>query len=561
VFPWVRAAIPPACAVLALPLAPHAATPAPCSPAGRAIVAEVFYDATGDDTGWEFVELYNPVGVPCPLEGLRLEAGDGAGPGRWTLRWTGSAGDTIPPRGRFVVGGARVDPPPGALATLDLQNGPDAVRLVWPDGAAEVVGYGPLALAEYACGDPAGDAPAGQSLARIPDDAQGGSNALDFRAASPSPGRANQPARDAGLIAGALALDPEQPGEAGDARLAGWIENRGGTGIAANAIGLSVATRGAFGTSDLLASPLGDSLAPGDTASFLLALGRLPAGKQSILVRVALAGDGAPGNDADSLLARVGAGPLEITEIQFHPAGGEGEWVEVRNRSGVPLDPARYTLADRGAARGVPAGGTGPLAAESLAVLAQDRAALLARFPALDPARIWQVSPWAALNNANDGSGLADAVVLRDDDGTRCGRVDYSAAGVPAGVPLELRDGEWLPARVAEGTPLMPPSALPALAGRFAIAPRRVRAGGAEARFSWSLPWPRGTIAIEIYDLAGRRVARPLPETTVSTRGERAWPTGDLGPGLYLAVLRARPEGGGDPLTETVALRIEGEAP
>src|SRR5881409_2055023 len=122
---------------------------ATCSPAGHPIVAEVFYDATGDDTGLEFVELYNPTDVALPLAGARLEAGDGAGPGRWTLRWTAAAGDSLLPSGRFVIGGVRVSPAPNAVVELGLQNGPDAVRLSWPDGATEVVGYGALADPEY----------------------------------------------------------------------------------------------------------------------------------------------------------------------------------------------------------------------------------------------------------------------------------------------------------------------------------------------------------------------------------------------------------------------------
>jgi hypothetical protein len=111
-----------------------------CAPAQHPLVAEVLYDAVGDDTGWEFVELYNPHEGALPLAGVRLEAGDGSGPGRWTLRWTGNAVGSVAARGRFVVGGAKVQPPPQALASLELQNGPDALRLVWPDGTVEVIG-------------------------------------------------------------------------------------------------------------------------------------------------------------------------------------------------------------------------------------------------------------------------------------------------------------------------------------------------------------------------------------------------------------------------------------
>ena len=186
-------------------------TLAACSAAGRPLVAEVFYDAIGDDTGLEFVELYNPEARAWPLAGARLEAGDGAGPDRWITRWTGAGAGTIPPHGRFVIGGALVVPAPQAVVDLGLQNGPDAVRLLWPDGAAEVVGYGALDYPEYFCGSPAPDVSSGLSLSRIPDDADSGQNALDFRPAAPSPGRANQPERDLALVPGSLALAPEQP--------------------------------------------------------------------------------------------------------------------------------------------------------------------------------------------------------------------------------------------------------------------------------------------------------------------------------------------------------------
>jgi len=289
-----------------------------CAPPARPIVTEVFYDAIGDDTGLEFVELWNPASAPYPLAGLRLEAGDGAGPGRWTTRWTGAVTDTLPPLGRFVIGGARVSPAPQVVMELALQNGPDAVRLVWPDGAVEVVGYGALADPEYYCGSPAPDVAAGQSLARVPDGADLGSNARDFRAAAPSPGRANQPGRDLALVRGSLALAPEQPGPGAPATLSGRLVNRGGTAVAADEATLAAGAGGAA----LGGGRLEVALSPGDTAAFTIALPALPAGKLVIEARLALAGDEEPGNDADSLTARVGPGPLAITEIQFHPAAG-----------------------------------------------------------------------------------------------------------------------------------------------------------------------------------------------------------------------------------------------
>ena len=53
-----------------------------CAPTGHPIVTEVYYDAPGDDTGQEFVELWNDSDTSRVLNGLKLQAGDGAGPGR-----------------------------------------------------------------------------------------------------------------------------------------------------------------------------------------------------------------------------------------------------------------------------------------------------------------------------------------------------------------------------------------------------------------------------------------------------------------------------------------------
>lgn len=532
---------------------------ASCVPAAHPLIAEILYDAAGDDTGFEFVELFNPTATPYPLAGARLEAGDGAGPGRWTLRWAGGAGDTLAAGARFVIGGAHLLPAADALVELQLQNGPDAVRIVWADGAVEVVGYGTHALAEYACGAPASDVPSGFSLARQPDASDVGANAQDFAAATPSPGAANRPGRDAALVAGSLSLQPEQPEPDAPSTLAGVVANRGAEAIGEHE--LELRAEDADGT-PLGSVSLAAAIAPGDTARFTLPLPGFAAGTRMLRARARLAADELAADDADSLRIRVGPGPLEITEIQFHPVQGEGEWVEVRNRSGVPLTLAGFTLADRRSAPGTPLGGGDPLAAESLAILAQDRAAFLARFPALDPSRVWEVAPWGSLNNSDDSTGVADIVTLREGDGTPCDRAPYSARAIASGVPLERRPGgEWAPSTDPIGTPLVPPRALAPIVTRFAVTPRRLRPGGATASIGWDLPWPRGRIVVDLFDLAGRRVAQVLPETPVAARGERSWSAEGLRPGVYVLALMARAEGGAGALTASQAVRVEGSVP
>lgn len=521
-----------------------------CAPASRVLVNEVFYDALGDDTGWEFVELLNPGAAPAPLAGLRLESGDGSQPGRWTLRWTAAAGDTVAPHARFVVGGARVTPPPDRVAALDLQNGPDALRLVWPDGAVEVVGWGAHEFAEYACGAPAPDAPSGSALARVPDGIDRGGNLLDFRVAPPSPGGANQPQRAAAVVRGRTRLVPERPAAGEAAALELTLDNRGalawGSGEAVLAVsGEPLATPGAW--------PL-PPLAPGDSTRHVQPLGALLAARGAIVVRVSLPGDDVASDDADTLLVRVGDDPVQITELQYHPAEAEGEWLELRNASVAPLALTGWTLADRSGTRGR-IDGVPRLEPDSLLVLAQSRAALLTRFPALDTARVREVAPWPSLNNSDDSTGVADVVELREADGVPAARLAYSAAGVRNGRPLTWLDGAWRAADDA-GTPLAPPARFVATTLAFSTPAPRV-GSSAPLELGWSLPWSRARVTLELHDLAGRRVARLLEAASVAGRESRAFARPEVPAGVILARLTARPESGEGFVTRTLALRFE----
>jgi hypothetical protein len=525
---------------------------ATCSPSARPMLSEVLYDAVGDDTDREFVELYNPAQATASLAGLRLEAGDGAGAGRWTLRWTGTARDSVGPHARFVIGGALVSPAPNAIATLDLQNGPDAVRLVWPDGASEVLGYGAPLAAEYFCGAPAPDSPAGLSLARTPDSADRGSNAADFVPSSPSPGSPNQVNVDAACVRASSAVAPPEPDVGAPSRLSCSLENRGTAALSAGEATISVSDDGVP-----LAAVMAPALAAGESARVAIDLPGLAEGRHVLVARVAVAGDERAANDADTLAIRVGPGPLEITEIQFHPAQGEGEWAEVRARGPGSIALAEFSLSDRSGAPAALPSDSPVIEAGSYALLSQNRSALMLRFPELDASRVLQVSPWDALNNSDGDTGTADAVVLRGTDGLPCDRVEYSARGVHEGEPIERGALGWGMDSDPAGTPLAPPRELPPLPGRFSISPRRLGPGAA-AMLGWMLPWPRARLTVEVFDLAGRRVSREAGRL-VSARGQSAL-IGLPGPGVYLVALHAVAESGAGVIEESRVIRLESGA-
>ncbi len=510
-----------------------------CAPSGHPIVTEVFYDAVGDDTGLEFVELWNRDSVAASLQGARLEAGDGAGPGRWTPRWTGPAGATIAPGARFVIGGARVVPVPDAVVELSLQNGPDAVRMVWPDGATEVVGYGVLADSEYFCGRPAVDAAAGQSLARIPDGADLGANDLDFRAATPSPGHANLPQRHVEWIPASLSLTPEQPDAGAPARLMGRARNAGALPIAAGALAARALERDAAGIEVERGRIVWASdVAPGDTLALAIDAAAGTAGVATWTAVLALAGDEQPERAVDSLRVRTGAGPLALTEVQYHPAHEEGEWIEARNASGGPLDVHGWTLTDRSGTRGV-ADASAPCPPDSLLLLAQDPTRLAARYPGLDTARVVRVHPWPALNNSDGKDGIADGVTLRDADGLPSDAMSYSAAGVADGVPLERDpDGRWRASLDPNGSPLAPEAEPTPIRGRFALARARLPSGTANVHVAWSLPWA-ARVRVDAYELDGGWAGELLDDSDAPARGERDLAVAGLSPGLHVLVLHA----------------------
>ncbi|MDP6981138.1 MAG: PEP-CTERM sorting domain-containing protein [Myxococcota bacterium] len=154
------------------------------------VISEVFYDAVGSDNGQTFVEIYGDAGTL--LDGLTLEGVNGAngavGP---IIALTGA----IPTDGVFVVadldGATTSVGNADLLANFDFQNGPDSITLMNGTTVLDAVGYGVFGAGEIFAGEgnPAPDAPAGSSLARVFANLDQDDNALDFVVlAAPTPG-------------------------------------------------------------------------------------------------------------------------------------------------------------------------------------------------------------------------------------------------------------------------------------------------------------------------------------------------------------------------------------
>jgi hypothetical protein len=166
-----------------------------CAPPA-VVISEVLYDEVGSDDGdMLFFELFAAPGTP--LGGLTLEAINGSG-GAVYKSWT-LPNRAVPFNGAFLIvderaGGVLRDIADLTLTGIDLQNGPDALRLVWNKGGAneallDAVGYGTFGVADVFAGEgtAAAGVRAGESLTRSPLGTDTNNNSVDFQSSARSP--------------------------------------------------------------------------------------------------------------------------------------------------------------------------------------------------------------------------------------------------------------------------------------------------------------------------------------------------------------------------------------
>ena len=153
------------------------------------IIQEVFYDASGPDSGDAFTEIFGLAGTS--LDGWSL-VGINGGTGL-TYRTLDLTGAVIPDDGLLVIATGSANASLASVrdftANVDWQNGPDAVQLIDPLAAViDALQYGDAEINNAGFGSPAPDAVAGSSLSRDLFGTNTGDNFTDFVVGMPSPG-------------------------------------------------------------------------------------------------------------------------------------------------------------------------------------------------------------------------------------------------------------------------------------------------------------------------------------------------------------------------------------
>jgi hypothetical protein len=525
----------------------------------QVVLNEVLYDPDGPDNGFEFVELMNCGHAAISLAGFVLETGNGAAPDDWTVEWIGGDLDFLDPGEILLIGEEAVVPPPDYVTALDLQNGPDAVRLTNGADVVDVVGWGEPLFDGYYEGEPAPDASSGNSLARSPDCYDEDVNALDFVVCpAPTPGTRNVLESDLTIAvrhARRVVFDADGP-----VTVRCLVRNAGSLVTSGEPPVVELLVDGA--PSPVAARTLDEPLAPRDSVEIALEWARPPEGYHEGVVLLEFGPDAAPANNRAETTFTVGrpGGLLAVNEILYSPTDGATEWVELVNTTADTVGVAGWALGDDVDAFAL-VGGEAPHVAgrtdDALAVppggylvVAKDADLLGSAGPAL----VVETDGWEALS-------ADDVVVLLDAYETPIDRVQYVHGwGGGRGVSLERVRAD-MPAAdvnnwgssVATGgsTPGRENSihvaSLPS-AGTLDVAPNPFTPDGDGANdrtvIGFDLPLARATARLTVFDALGRPRAVLLDHAAVPERHELIWDgsgaDGALLPsGLYVLYLEA----------------------
>jgi len=540
------------------------------------VLNEVLYDPAGPDEGQEFVELWNPDSTVASLDGVSIEAGDGARPDAWTVVWRAPAGLHVAPASAYLVGG-------GAL-TGALQNGPDAVRLVRGTTVLDLLGYGDLTSPLLYEGAPAPDPASGSSLARVADGVDTNVNRDDWAAESePTPGVSNHPATRLRIARPGVRASPEVawPGE--PIEISAWIRNTGRSAVDGSRWRF-VAEQGADGSVPAWVAAgaiAGAVVAPSESVRCALTITAPGAGLWRVRARIegagSSAGSGAGGDvggsgdvgglaDTASVAIRSVAGPAVLDEIAFRDTGA-GEWVEVWVRDSIP-DIGALAIADavstpRDVDRGsVPRG----MEAGTYLVLAQDPARVRAHFGLADTIVFGVTGGWPSLNDEGAAGQPADHVRLLL-DGAPSDAAPYWSDASERGGSLERLSpdlpsaaaGTWLETiDRSGGTPgransMHAPGAGVSARGPLLVAGARVlRRDGGESPplvFRATAEAKGRRLTVRVQDLLGRPVRTLVDGQRFLAEGAFLWDGKDdhgapVPPGLYVIRAEALAEEG-----------------
>jgi len=282
-------------------------------------------------------------------------------------------------------------------------------------------------------------------------------------------------------------------------------------------------------------------LSPGAADTVSIPLPRLSGQRVMFHVSAVLAGDHNRSNDSLEWSVSFGVAALSVVINEIMPSPDEGpEWIEILNRTAQPISLDGWTVTDASGREGkIP---DEVLPAEGFRVLPPDKQLL--------PAEWVAVGNWPTLNNGSD------RIVLKDVSGAVIDEMLYD--GSPrSGRSLERIDSasgsmdieNWIPNALNRGgTPARSNGAA------LAAADLGIRAlpdpFDKQTTLSATLPIPRSSAILQVYDRRGRLCRRLLDGVEVGSSFSVLWDGRDddgqwVRPGAYVVYLEVSDSEGG----------------
>lgn len=388
------------------------------SSGGSIVINEIYYDHPGSDEGWEYVELINSAKEYIELSGWKLEFVDGSS-GKSKTIWTADGNLRIAPGEIVLIAQSKWSPVRLFELVGNLENGPDAVRLLSPSGVEDVLGYGDLSLPDLFESHPAPDVPAGRSLSRKPDGEDTDANDVDFVASNPTPGLRNFFSLD---VSPFVVLPEKLPCAGSFFPIILRICN---VGLARfdGTVSIDIVVAGS-GYRDSCHVNLNLGLPSGSCDSLVATL-RAP-NERNFSLRASISTETDENRENDSQSMRLYASPSDVVvnEIMYRPNIGESEWIELVCRSELGCDLAGWTIRDSGGKRRMISRTSLFVPAFCYLILAEDSVSFARTFPDCDAVVARPEGGLPALNDSGEGE-FTDLVSIEDSSGCVVEYVTY----------------------------------------------------------------------------------------------------------------------------------------
>lgn len=404
-------------------------------------INEVYCNPPGSDSGYEWMELYNPTNQTINMDGWKLYKAGTEFDSIYTF-----ADVQIESQDYLLLGEAMIQVCDIYLS-LAFQNGggaTDGIRIVAPDGYTDTILYDEPNINKLPddISNPAVNfAPAvgsGYSLARYNDGIDTNNCTLDwFSSSEPTPNTSNIYHID--LAIGALDIDIIDDIH----NLSTYIYNLSTQPVDNLTAEIEILLNDSELTTMLL-----PEIPAQDSILFSIELGEFLPGYYLTDIIVNYQTDNNLENNSNQASFLIGDSPIILNEVLYKDSELTCEWIEIFNRGECEYHVDNFVIFDAG-------GGDIPLSSiiypHSFLVICNNAKELIANYPTINTENMIEAMEWTTLNNSSE------SLYLMDRSGTVFDSTSYEDANCPIDYSIERSNPyddesvEWLTSIAAEG--------------------------------------------------------------------------------------------------------------